>query len=133
MSLLLALLAQATQTIAPAPLPMPPADWTTLRPLPFLRDPPDGAALSDFVRAEVQAGHCAAAIQGPNGWTLRVDVAVLVAAGRPRRVIPRAIQCPAVEQYAAGLVSSMARGNIAPATQAGDGWYKTSLTFAWGA
>ncbi|WP_447407106.1 hypothetical protein, partial [Clostridium perfringens] len=64
---------------------------------------------------------------------LRVDVAVLVAAGRPRRVIPRAIQCPAVEQYAAGLVSSMARGNIAPATQAGDGWYKTSLTFAWGA
>ena len=126
MIVLFALLSQAM-----VPGPLPPQDWTTLRPLPYSRDTEDGGDLADFVRAEVRSGRCNAALQGSSGWSLRVDVAVLVTSGHLRRVVPRAIQCPAVEQYAAGLVSSMARGNIAATTIGADGWYKTSLTFTW--
>lgn len=122
----------AAQLAGAAPLPMPPQDWSVLRPLPFARDPDEGANLSGFVSAEVKAGRCAAAVSSPHGWTLKVDLAVLVGpSGQPRRVVPRAIACPSVEQYAAGLVTSMARGNIATATIAPDSWYRTSLTFTW--
>ena len=89
---------------------MPPQDWSTLRPLPFARAVDDGMTLSAFVRSEVQAGRCTAAIQTAAGWTLKVDLAVLFsAASQPRRIVPRAIGCPSVEQYSAGLVSSMMR------------------------
>ncbi len=126
---LLAIMAQVAGSVPP---PMPPQDWSLLKPLPYARDPEDDAGLSGFVRAEVKAGRCAAATATPQGWTLRVDVAVLVGpAGQPRRVVPRAISCPSVEQYAAGLVSSLARGNIAAANVDADAWYRTSLTFTW--
>ncbi|MEH3158649.1 MAG: hypothetical protein PGN08_06705 [Sphingomonas taxi] len=121
----------AAASTPPAPL-MPPQDWSGLRPLPYTRDADDGANLSAFVQAEVKAGRCAAATQTAQGWTLKVDLAVLVGpAGQPRRIVPRAIACPSVEQYAAGLVSSMVRNSIpADATDTG-GWYRTSLTFTW--
>ena len=124
----------AAQLAATAPAPMPPQDWSSLRALPLAREVEDDSSLSGFVRAEVKAGRCAAAAPSPAGWVLKVDVAVLLgSAGQPRRVVPRAIACPSVEQYAAGLVSSMARGNVAPDAARADAWYRTSLTFAWGA
>jgi len=129
-----ALFIAAAQVAVAAPMPVLPPDWSMLRPLPYARDPEDGASLSAFVRTEVKAGRCNAAVQTPQGWTLKVDLAVLVgASGNPRRIVPRAIACPSVEQYAAGLVSSMARGNLLPGAIDGDGWYRTSLTFAWAA
>ncbi len=117
---------------AAAPAPIPPQDWSVLRPLPIARDVSGDPTLSGFVRAEVKAGRCAAATASTDGWTLKVDVAVLIGpAGQPRRVVPRAIACPSVEQYAAGLVSSMARGTVPPAAIDGDAWYRASLTFTW--
>jgi hypothetical protein len=124
----------AAQLAGASPMPMPPQDWSALHPLPYSRDPDDGANLSSFVRAEVKAGRCNAATPSPQGYVLKVDLAVLVGAGgQPKRVVPRAIACPSVEQYAAGLVSSMARGNIAPGVADADTWYRTSLTFSWSA
>ncbi|MCP3735273.1 hypothetical protein M9979_10365 [Sphingomonas sp. RP10(2022)] len=129
---MMSLFVLAAQLAGASPLPMPPQDWTVLRPLPYARDADDGASLSAFVRSEVKAGHCAAATLAADGWTLKIDLAVLIGpAGQPRRIVPRAIACPSVEQYAAGLVSSLARSNIAPnATEPGS-WYRTSLTFSW--
>lgn len=131
---MIAALLMILQAAAPAPPPpaLPPQDWSTLHLLPLTGLTANDPDVSGFVRAEVRAGHCAAAVQDAVGWTLKVDVAVLVGpAGLPRRVVPRAIQCPAVEQYAAGLVSSIARSNRSAAAPLTEGWYKTSLTFTW--
>ena len=63
---------------------------------------------------------------------LRVEVAVLVhPEDGVRASIPRAIGCAAVEQYAAGLVSSFARNNLAPRTAAAEQWYRATVTFIW--
>ena len=118
---------QADPTIqAPPPvvtLALPPADWSDLPPLRFDRPWSDWRALSAYVVSEVRAGRCAA-----SGPTLRVDLAVLVAAGgQIRRIVPRAIQCPTVEQYASGLTLRMARGNVAPPPA--DSWFQTTLIF----
>ena len=59
----------AAQLAVASPAPMPPQDWSTLRPLPFARAVDDGMTLSAFVRSEVQAGFtssirmCASAIR----------------------------------------------------------------------
>ena len=114
------------QAIAP-----PPVDWA---PLPMLRyrraaDVAPGAA--GFVRDEATAGRCTAAVRGAGEWTLRVDLAVLgTATGQAREVVPRAIGCAAVEQYAAGLISRMARDNLVT-DGTGEAWYRTSVTFTW--
>ncbi|GAA0672881.1 hypothetical protein FHT00_001645 [Sphingomonas insulae] len=126
------MLVLAAQLAGASPSPMPPQDWSGLRPLPLTRESDDGANLSAFVRAEVKAGRCTAAVAMQQGWMLKIDLAVLVGPGaQPRRVVPRAIACPSVEQYAAGLISSMARGNIAVSAAEPDTWYRTSLTFSW--
>ena len=120
-SLVLALQAAAT---LPA-MPMPPADWSTLPELALLRHRAPAAELGRYVRDEVRAGRCAT-----SGTTLKLDVAVMIAAnGQLRRIIPRAINCPRVEQYAAGLVSSIARGNVA--APGSDRWYHYAVMFAW--
>ena len=119
-------LAQASPVV-----PLPPTDWSSLPPLRYVRPAPPDADLSAFVRSEVAAGHCPRAVAAPGGWTLTVEIAVQTnAQDQVRRVVPRAMDCPAVEQYAAGIVSSMARGNIYTG-DAQDGWYRTSLTFTW--
>ncbi|WP_287459440.1 hypothetical protein [Sphingomonas sp.] len=133
MILLAALLLQLQAPPAPAPAPViapPPADWTQLPDLPLARHWPSGASLSPFVQAEVAAGRCAAAQRGSDGYVLRVDLAVLIDnAGTVRRIVPRAIGCPTVEQYSAGIVSRVTRDNV-PTPQS-DTWYRTALTFSW--
>ena len=124
---LLLLAAQATPAA-----PLPPADWRALPPLRYLRPTESGSDLSAFVRAEVRAGRCARALASPGGWSLTVELAVLATPqALVRRVVPRAIGCPAVEQYAAGLVSSRVRGNLDVSDASQDGWYRTALTFTW--
>ncbi|WBH17015.1 hypothetical protein [Sphingomonas radiodurans] len=129
-TMLLAALLQVTPPVAvvpsqPAPLPLPPADLTALPELPLTRRWPEDSTLSDYVRDEILAGRCSI-----EGQRIQVDLAVLVAGnGQIRRVTPRAIQCPTVEQYASGVMSRMARGNVAPPGE--DRWYRTALVFAW--
>lgn len=119
----------AAETLAAAGsgtnLPAPPDDWSTLPPLRLQRRMPQPSSLSSYVRDEVRAGRCAAATV-----PLRVDLAVLVAAnGQLRRIRPKAIGCPTVEQYASGLMVRMARRNVASPGE--DRWYRTELVFAW--
>ena len=136
---LLFLLAQAVSPVAQA-VPaaqasadsLPPADWSMLSELHFRRRPPAAPEMSRFVIAEVAAGRCAAQRQSDGQLVLRVDVAVRSSAsGQVRRLVPRAIGCPTVEQFAVGLVSRMARDNIDTGDSVGDQWYRTGMTFAW--
>ena len=46
-----------------------------------------------------------------------------------RRIVPRAINCPTVEQYAAGVASRFLRRNIGDADA--DSWHRLTLAFAW--
>ena len=63
---------------------------------------------------------------------VRVDMAVLVTAdSRIRRIVPRAIDCVTVEQYAAGLVSKLSRDNVDNLGIEKDTWFRTTLIFAW--
>lgn len=107
------------------PLAAPAGDIASLDELPLQRRWPKSAALSAYVRDEVRAGRCA--VPGNN---VRVELVVQVAGnGQIRRIRPIAIQCPTVEQYASGLMSRMARGNVAPPGE--ERWYRTALDFAW--
>jgi len=120
----------ATQPTIVAPLP--PQDWSMLPILRVRRPASDLPDLSAFVRGEVTAGRCAAATQSAQGWSLRIDLAVLATPeGQVRRITPRAIDCPTVEQYAAGLVLGTARDNVDVRGALTDTWYRTTMTFAW--
>ena len=138
----LLLLAQVAAPLTPPPLvapsqpaivaPMPPQDWSELPILRVRRPASDMPDLSAFVRTEVEAGRCAAAARDADGWSLKLDLAVLANAdGQVRRITPRAIDCPTVEQYAAGLVLGTARDNVDVRGALSDTWYRTSMTFAW--
>lgn len=125
--MVLAILLQGAATAA-APPAMPPADWSTLAPLPHFGGqlPP---AMAQFAADEVAAGHCKPARGADGRWTIRLDVATLIASdGTVRRAVPRAINCPSVEQYAAGLVSRIARDNAATRTGS-DQWYRATIVF----
>lgn len=126
MSLIPALLMALQATPATIPfVAMPPADWSTLTELAFVRPTPPAADLSDYVREEVRVGRCVS-----NDTSIRVDLAVLVGNdGRVRRIVPRAINCPTVEQYASGIVSRLARSNVVAPPH--DRWFRTTVTFSW--
>jgi len=138
----LLLLAQAVAPIAPPPIlvpstvtttGMPPQDWTALPVLRIRKQASTFANTSAYVHGEVMAGRCVKAIRTMQGWSLTLDLAVLMTPdGRVRRVTPRAIDCPTVEQYAAGVILG-ARDSIDVVDTDSDTWYRTSLTFAWGA
>lgn len=103
------------------PLLSPPTDWA---PLPRLQlglaaAPP--AQLTDFVRREVVAERCTLPPE-----RRMLDMVVLVTqAGQVRRIVPRAIGCPSVEQFAAGIVLRATRDKTRPI--AADTWYVTTV------
>lgn len=118
----------------PVAAPLPPQDWSGMPVLRYRRPTAANADTAAFVHGEVAAGRCTGAVRTTRGWSLNVDLALLAAAdGRVRRVTPRAIGCPTVEQYAAGLLIGTARDNIDQRGAAADTWYRTSMVFAWAA
>ena len=75
---------------------------------------------------------CAVPKPGDGHYVVRVDVAALVGSdGTVRRAVPHAISCPTVEQYAAGLVTGFARGNLQLRAGASDAWYRATIVFDW--
>lgn len=108
-----------------APVPLtPPSDWSVVPPLPWRAPPQPSPELDAFVERTVATERCPVV-----GTRVAVEVAIFLRSdGLPRLVVPRAIDCPTVEQFAAGLVSSLARTNVRlPAS----GWYRTTITFDW--
>ena len=126
MSTVALLLALAGSAAVPSP-PAPPADWAAL---PRLEVPAALEPLSAYVRDEVRAGRCTAPAGSPQRAQLSVELAVLVGEdGSVRRILPRAIGCATVEQYATGLASRLIRRPLA--VPGSDTWYRTSMDFAW--
>ncbi|RYD94629.1 MAG: hypothetical protein EOP61_21310 [Sphingomonadales bacterium] len=100
-------------------------NWDALPPLPYRAPPLVTQEMHVFVNREAHTNKCP-----HKGAEIQVDVAVLIdEAGGVRTTVPRAINCASVEQYAAGLVSGFARGNLLPRMASGEQWYRTSLTF----
>jgi len=114
-------------------LPLPPSDWTVLPPLRLAETPDYPAIMTKFVRDEVEAGRCAAPAPVAGKTTIRLDLIVLVATSTNQalRVVPRAIHCPTVEQFAAGVVEKAARDNIIGPAPGSDSWYHTGMTLTW--
>lgn len=103
-------------------------NWDALPPLPWRAPPIVTADMQNFVQREVQLRRCPMGKPGK----LEVQVAVLIdETGGIRTAVPRAINCPTVEQYAAALVAGFARNNLLPRPGASEQWYRTSLTFTW--
>jgi hypothetical protein len=119
---------QPTRTVAP----LPPQDWSALPQLRYQHPLPSMAPLSAFVRAEVDGGRCGAVSRSTTSAVVRVDMAVLITSdSRIRRIVPRAIDCVTVEQYASGLVSKLSRDNVDNLGIEKDTWFRTTLIFAW--
>lgn len=125
------ILIAAAQLAAPAAAsPVVPTDWSVLAPLPYVSAPQQSPALAQFVAGEIAAGRCPIARPADGRYVVKVDVATLVGAdGTIRRTVPRAINCPTVEQYSAGLVISFARANLPRATS--EQWYRATIVFDW--
>lgn len=107
-------------------------DWAALPALPYRAPPLVTPAMNEFVGREANARKCP--LPKPTGptQTVTVELAMLVEGdGEIRAVVPRAIDCATVEQYAAGLSAGFARNNLLPRSATGAQWYKTSLTFSW--
>jgi hypothetical protein len=118
---------------AAALLPAPPTDWSALPPLRLSTTPDYAALMTQFVRNEVAAGRCAAPPAVAGKVSIKVDMVVLVSrSGDALRIVPKAINCPTVEQFAAGVVQKAARGNVAGAPPTTDSWYRTGMTLSWG-
>lgn len=133
---ILASVSAAAQVVPPQPArtvgPLPPQDWSGLPQLHYQHPLPSMAPLSAFVRAEVDGGRCAAVSRSATSAVVRVDMAVLVTSdSRIRRIVPRAIDCVTVEQYASGLVSKLSRDNVDNLGVEKDTWFRTTLIFAW--
>lgn len=107
-------------------------DWAALPALPYRTPPQLAPQMTGFVVRAVRTGHCPTPPAEQGSRKLIVDLAVLIdEEDEVRAVVPRAINCPAVEQYAAGLVSGFARNNLLPRRADGGQWYRASLTFSW--
>jgi hypothetical protein len=120
------LLQAAVQATSPAV----PTDWSVLAPMPYVTAPQIAPTLSSFVAGEIAAGRCAVAKPANGRYVVRVDVATLVGPdGSVRRTVPRAIDCPTVEQYSAGLVLSFARANLPRGTT--EQWYRATIVYDW--
>lgn len=120
---------QVAAQVAP---PVVPTDWSALAPLPYASTPQITPPLTRFVADEIAAGRCATPKPADGHYVIKVDVAALVGAdGVIRRTVPRAIDCPTVEQYSVGLVISFARGNLQPRAGGVDQWYRATIVYDW--
>ncbi len=109
-------------------------DWDALPPLPWRRIPRPTPRMTGFVASEMHRTACPDPTPVAGRVQLQVDVAVLIGGeGVVRATIPRAINCPVVEQYAAGLILSFARNNLVPRLVSEGGWYRASMVFDWAA
>lgn len=129
---LLAQAAATAQVPASPPVPPPPVtEWPALPLFPL----PRTAAVKDasaYVRAEVDAGRCRAALMGQQGTHLVAPVVILVGpGGGVRRIVPRAIGCPTVEQYTVGYLLSLTRAGPGPSAPLTPGWYRLAVTYRW--
>lgn len=125
----LLLATQATAASGPA---MPPIDWSGLAPLPYRIVPEVTPAMSQFVATAARSGTCPIGDVSDGRAQLRTELAILVDRDLVvRRIVPRAIDCPIVEQYSAGLVSRFTRDNLTLRHLDRPRWYRTSLTFSW--
>lgn len=118
------------QAVSP-PAAMPPQDWSALPlfPLPLAGSSADGAA---FVRGEMAAGRCKTSPVQLDGSRLVAPVAILVGTGGAvQRIVPRAIDCPTVEQFTVGYLLSLTRGGPGEATPPAPGWYRLAVTYRW--
>lgn len=107
-------------------------DWAALPALPYRTPPRISTGMNQFAAREARARRCPLSVAPGSVQRMTVELAVLVTAnGEVRTVVPRAINCATVEQYAAGLAAGFARNNLLPAGGATEQWYKTSITFSW--
>ena len=124
----------AAPAVPQAPLARSPIDWQALPPLPYRRTPRPTVRMTAFVQSELQRSGCPRPVPSAGRVQLQVDVAVLIGEDHVvRATIPRAIDCLTVEQYAAGLVVSYARGNLVPRFVNAGNWYRAVLVFDWAA
>lgn len=127
---MIALLLQAADPQYPSPAL--PADWSAMMPLPYAAPRPVTPQVASFVSGEIAGGRCSVPGPADGHYVVRVDVAALVGNdGVVRRVVPHAIGCPTVEQYAAGLVSGFARGNLLLRRSMVESWYRATVVFDW--
>lgn len=140
LSLILALAAPGQQApaVTPPPVPAPSTDqgtaidWATLPDLPYRQPPLMTTPMHSYVQGQVRARKCRARRLVDGRPAMRVEVAVLVhPEDGVRASIPRSIGCAVVEQYAAGLVTSFARNNLAARASAAEQWYRATVTFVW--
>ncbi|WP_052134298.1 hypothetical protein [Sphingomonas sp. 37zxx] len=133
----LLLLAQAMVPGTPTTVPPPSRPgqsiaWEDLPALPYREPPVLTEHVTAFVIGEVEAGRCKPNLFGATRRAMQVDIAVLVTPELGARVtIPRAIDCPTVEQYAAGLVLGFARNNLRQHATTTTRWYRATMTFEW--
>lgn len=106
--------------------------WNSLPSLPYRTEPQVTPQMQAFVSREIRRQRCTVIRQSrrPDRQRVEVELAVLVdEAGGVRVVVPRAINCPSVEQYAAGVVTGFARGNVLPRGATSVQWYRTTVIF----
>ena len=111
----------------------PPPDWNDLPALRYQQQPTFTPDMARYVRDQFGSGRCVAPAPVAGRMLIQVDLVVLVASatGQVVRVVPRAINCPTVEQYAAGLIEKMVRDNVAQPVPPADTWFRTGMTFSW--
>ena len=127
--------AQTPQVPPPGSLPAVtalPFNWAAL-PLFAVPIRTDGANVTAYVESEVKAGRCKVVPDDAGVSRLDVPVAILVGSGGTvRQVIPQAIDCPTVEQFTVGYVSTLARSALAvDRDRVRPGWYRLPVAYQW--
>lgn len=125
------MIAATTTALAALASPeQPPSDWSALPSFPLPRAVVVTEGTS-FVRRELME-RCLGDTNLAQSRQFAMAVAILVAdAGRVRRVTPRAVGCPTVEQYTAGYVLSLTRGGPGSLATPAPGWYRLTVTYRW--
>lgn len=100
-------------------------DWDALPLLPIRSAPIITQEMEKFAAAQALEAKCVL----PDG-PLSVDVAVLLDEDDAlRAAVPRAIDCPVIEQFVASLVQANARYNLLPRVTSNEQWYRANITF----